>query len=207
MLAAGCGGQLGSDEGAADEAALAAPVPGIYELVGDPAGAGDIEYLWLTAGGFAWTRCYDAGCAAPVVEDGTYELTTSSGKKYITFYQAGSADDTKTHFNAMYAYSRTGKTLKLRLVRQSRWMTLASVAESALCTASGGTWSGGCDCGAGWPMSYSPGAGGCWLAPAAGESACDDTRGIYSDDDANLAGTFCDCGYRRHLEATGCVAN
>jgi hypothetical protein len=107
----------------------------------------------------------------------------------------------------MYGYSRTGKTLELRLERQSRWMTLASVAESALCTASGGTWSSGCDCGAGWPMSYSPGAGGCWLAPAAGESACDDTRGIYSDDDANLAGTFCDCGYRRHLVASGCVAS
>src|SRR4051812_696783 len=91
MLAAGCGGQLGSDDGASDEAALAAALPGTYEL----AGAGDVEYLWLTAGGFAWTRCYDADCAEPVVEDGTYKLTTSSGTKYITFYQAGSADDTK----------------------------------------------------------------------------------------------------------------
>ncbi|MCA1663413.1 MAG: hypothetical protein LC659_03945 [Myxococcales bacterium] len=107
----------------------------------------------------------------------------------------------------MYSYSRTGKTLKLRLVRGSRWMTLAAVAESDLCTASGGAWSGSCDCGAAWPMSYSPGAGGCWMASAAGESACDDTRGIYSDDEANLAGTFCDCGYGRHLDASGCVDN
>jgi hypothetical protein len=216
-LVSGCAGQLGSDDGAADEAALAgkadavaaaATIAGIYQLSGDATAAGDVVYLWLLADGrFAWTRCYDADCATPVVEDGTYKLTTSSGKKYVTFYQSGAVGDAKTHFNSMYAYTATKKSLKLRPTRSSRWMTLAIAAESALCSASGGAWNGGCDCGAGWPTAYSPGAGGCWVAPATGESACDDTMGSWSDDDANLAGTFCDCGYARHLTVSGCVAN
>src|SRR3954464_462308 len=95
--AAGCAGQL-DDDGAADEAALAGKadavadattsVTGTYQLTGDPAHSGDVVYLLLRSDGeFAWTRCYGAGCATTVVEDGTYKLTTSSGKKYITFYQ------------------------------------------------------------------------------------------------------------------------
>src|SRR5437763_1948612 len=79
--------------------------------------------------------------------------------------------------------------------------------EAALAGASGGTWNGSCDCGGGWPMAFSRGAGGCWMSPAAGESECDATNGLYSDDETNLAGTFCDCGYARHLTASGCVAN
>ncbi|HEX8952203.1 MAG TPA: hypothetical protein VF945_10190 [Polyangia bacterium] len=221
LVAAGCGGQLGSGDGAADEAALAgggkadlagnaaATVAGIYQLAGDPAGAGDVVYLWLRAdGSFAWTRCYDADCAAPVVEDGTYQLTTSSsGRKYIAFYQIGPRGDTQVHFNSMYAYARTASALRLRKTRTSRWMTLAAAAEPDLCAASGGTWSGSCSCGAGWPTAYSPGAGGCWLSPSAGETACDDSQGTYSDDEANAAGTFCDCGYARHLTDAGCVDN
>ena len=85
--------------------------------------------------------------------------------------------------------------------------TLEPVAESTLCDASGGRWSGGgCDCGAGWPTAYSPGAGGCWVAPAVGESLCDDTKGNWSDDETNAAGTFCDCGYAKRIAAAGCVA-
>lgn len=207
LVAAGCGGQLDAGDDAS-EAALSAPLPGIYQLTGDPVGAGDVVYLWLRGdGGFAWTRCYDADCVAPVVEDGTYQLTTSSGKRYVSFYQVGRAGDTKVHFNSMYAYSRTSNALKLRKTYSSRWMTLASVAEGDLCVASGGTWNGSCGCDGGWPTSYSPGAGGCWVAPAAGESACDDTQGVYSDDETNAAGTFCDCGIGRHLEESGCVAN
>jgi hypothetical protein len=223
VVVSGCGGQLGSDDGAADEAALAgkadvvsaaaasaASIAGIYQLSGDPTAAGDVVYLWLLGDGrFAWTRCYDADCATPIVEDGTYKLTTSSGKKYVTFYQPGALGDTKRHFNSMYAYSTSKKTLKLRPTRTSRWMTLAAASESALCSASGGSWSsgGGCDCGAGWPTAYSPGAGGCWVAPATGESQCDDTNGSWTDDDADLVGTFCECGYSRHLTVDGCTAN
>ena len=152
LCAAGCGGQLATDDdGAADEAALAGKadavadattsVTGIYQL---SSSAGEILYAWLRPDGeFAWTRCYDAGCAAPVVEDGTFKLTTSSGKKYVTFYQIGPAGDLKTHFNSMYEYTRTTRTLKLRLVRTSTWQTLSSVAESTMCKASGGKWSGG----------------------------------------------------------------
>jgi hypothetical protein len=213
ILAAGCGGQLGTDN-SDDEAALAdkrdavadatTTVVGTYQLATD----GDIPYLWLRADGeFAWTRCYDAGCATPVIEDGTYKLTTSSGKKYVTFYQIGPSGDLKTHFNSMYQYTRTAKTLKLRLTRTSTWETLEPVAEDVLCDASGGRWSGGsCDCGAGWPTAYSPGAGGCWVAPAVGESQCDDSAGNWSDDETNAAGTFCDCGYAHRLAAAGCVA-
>jgi hypothetical protein len=188
--------------------ACAAGCVGTYQLAGDASRAGDVVYLWLRSDGeFAWTRCYDAGCATPVIEDGTYKLTTSSGKKYVTFYQIGPSGDLKTHFNAMYQYTRSAKTLKLRLTRTSTWQTLEPVAESVLCDASGGRWSGGgCGCGAGWPTAYSPGAGGCWVAPAVGESQCDDTSGNWSDDETNAAGTFCDCGYAHRLSDAGCVA-
>jgi len=215
LAVAGCGGQLATDDdGAADEAALAGKADAVADATTSVTGifqagssAGDIFYLWLRADGeFAWTRCYDAGCASPVIEDGTFKLTTSSGKKYVTFYQIGPAGDLKTHFNSMYEYTRTTRTLKLRLVRTSAWQSLSSVAESTMCRASGGKWNGGCDCGGGWPIAYSPGAGGCWVGPAVGESDCDDTLGSWSDDETNAAGTFCDCGYNRVLTARGCVA-
>lgn len=220
LLACGCAAQVGSD-GAADEAALASggkgdlagatasSIAGIYQLAGDPSGAGDVVYLWLLADGrFAWTRCYDIDCATPVVEDGTYKLTTSSGKKYVTFSQPGAKGDAATHFNSMFAYSASRNSLKLRPIRTSHWMTLGAVAEASLCADSGGTWSGtACDCGAGWPTAYSPGAGGCWVSPAVGESQCDATQGSWTDDDADLAGTFCECGYARHLTDSGCVVN
>lgn len=218
VLVSGCAAQLGSD-GAVDEAALAAggkadsaaTVAGIYQLAGDATGAGDVVYLWLRSDGrFAWTRCYDVDCAAPVVEDGTYALTTSAstGKKYIRFEQPGVSGDAAAHFNSIYAYSASRASLELRLARTSRWQTLDAVSEDALCAASGGSWSGSaCGCGAAWPTVYSPGAGGCWLSPAVGESQCDATHGSWSDDDANLAGTFCDCGYARHLTADGCADN
>jgi hypothetical protein len=220
FIAAGCGGQLGSDDGAADEAALAgdgkadlsanatAGIVGNYQLTGDATHAGDVAYLLLRSDGeFAWTRCYDAGCVTSVVEDGSYKLTTSSGKKYVTFSQIGPAGDLKTHFNSMYEYKRASKALSLRLTRTSRWQTLASVTDAALCKASGGLFaSGNCDCGGGWPIAWSPGAGGCWTAPAVGESLCDDTAGNWSDDETNAAGTFCDCGYAHQLTDAGCVA-
>ena len=37
------------------------------------------------------------------------------------------------------------------------------------------------------------------------ESACDDTNGSYTDDDATRIGTFCQCGLGRTMTETGCA--
>lgn len=221
-LAAGCGAQpldasgdgqdLLSDGPKADSAAPA--LTGIFQLGGTSLDAGDLIYLQLVADGrFAWTRCYDAGCANPIAEDGTFTQTrTRAGKKYLRFWQAGAAGDSVTHLNAIYAYGLSGdhSTLRLRKIYGSRTFRMDAVAEPDLCASSGGHWndaSRACSCGSGWPTAYGPGAGGCWVAPSANESQCDATGGRWTDDDADLIGTFCECGIGRHLTDEGCTAN
>lgn len=61
-----------------------------------------------------------------------------------------------------------------------------------------------CRCSAGdqW---YVPGAGGCMHVAVSSETACDDTNGSYTDDDATRLGTYCQCGLGRTMTDTGCV--
>lgn len=219
LAAAGCGGTLDTADTSADTAALAATsgkrdaapaadpqgsVDGNYVIGSD---YGDIWYLYLRGGdgAWSWTRCYDADCAAPVIEAGTYKLsTTRSGRKYITMYQADRLDQDRPRFNSMYAYVKSAHGLKLRRVYTSSWMRFDAVSDADLCASSGGVMTNVCDCGA-WPNAWSPGAAGCWLAPAVNEESCDNTHGSWSDDDPNASGTFCDCGYGRALSDSGCV--
>ena len=197
------------DSGAVDPAAIA----GSYQL-GEAAPAGDdLVYLQLTADGrFAWTRCYDAACKSPLREDGTYQLTrAASGRQYLRFYQRGAAGDPTPHLSSTYACA-AGPARSLRLRRASTRLTFVvrAMTEQEPCASSGGAWnpaSHSCDCGAGWPVAYSPGAGGCWHSPPVSEMACDATRGSWTDDDAGLIGTYCDCGFARHLTEAGCADN
>ncbi len=52
-----------------------------------------------------------------------------------------------------------------------------------------------------------PGEGGCAPTPGPSEDLCDSTGGGWTDDDANLSDTFCDCGvHRTWQDGTGCTA-
>ena len=174
----------------------------IFRLSGAPAAAGGLLYLQLGAAGrFAWTRCSDAGCTDPVREDGTWQTAHRS----IRFYQQGPKGDPASYLRSTYAYAMKGGKLWLRAAGAAVF-AMEKVSEADLCAASGGAWSGtACDCGKGWPTAYSPGAGGCWQSPAVSEAACDATQGSWTDDDPDLAGTYCECGVSRRLTAEGCV--
>ena len=180
----------------------------VFRLSGAPASAGDLLYLQLGAAGrFAWTRCSAAPCDDPVREDGTWQVARG-GHRSIRFFQRGRAGDPSLHFHSAYAFtvSRDGARLWLHAEAGGRPFAMEKVAEADLCAASGGSWTGAaCDCGKGWPTAYSPGAGGCWLSPAVPEAACDATQGSWTDDDADLIGTYCECGIGRRLTAAGCL--
>lgn len=182
----------------------------VFRLSGAAASSGDLLYLQLGAAGrFAWTRCSAAPCADPLREDGTWQVARGgSGHRSLRFFQPGRAGDPSLHFHSAYGFtvSRDGSKLWLRPETGARPFTMEKVAEVDLCAASGGSWkAGACDCGKGWPTAYSPGAGGCWQSPAVPEAACDATQGSWTDDDAGLVGTYCECGIDRRLTAAGCV--
>lgn len=174
----------------------------LFRLSGAQAAAGELLYLQLgTAGRFAWTRSSGASCTDPVREAGTWQTAHRS----IRFYQPGRKGDPAPHLRSTYAYEMKGGKLWLRPDGAAAF-AMEKVAEADLCAASGGAWSGtACDCGKGWPTAYSPGAGGCWQSPAVSEAGCDATQGSWTDDDANLVGTYCECGIGRRLTAEGCV--
>ena len=202
LLLFACGGSVPAEVSVTDQLAVR-PAGSIYRLPGKPAAAGVLLYLQLGAGGrFAWTRCSDAGCTDPVREDGTWLITPRS----IRFYQQGRKGDPGPHLHSTYAYRMKGGKLWLRTEGGAAGFVMEKVAEAALCASSGGAWnSTGCDCKKGWPLAYSPGAGGCWQSPAVSEAACDATQGSWTDDDADFAGTYCECGLGRRLTAGGCV--
>lgn len=193
-------GALPDEVDAADDLSTLRP-GSVFRLSGAPA-SGELLYLQLAAGGrFAWTRCPDAACADPVREDGTWQ----SGHGTLRFFQQGPKGDPSPHLQATYAYAVKGGKLWLRA--QGAAFAMEKVTEPQLCSASGGAWTSAaaCDCGKGWPTAWSPGAGGCWQSPAVSEEACDATQGSWTDDDATLIGTYCECGIGRRLTAAGCA--
>ena len=208
LLALACGAPPAASQLEDDVAVSAGLTAGsVFRLSGAPASKGDLLFLQLGTGGrFAWSRCPDAACADPIREDGSWQVPR--GHRSIRFFLRGRAGDPALHFHsaAAFSLSRDGKRLVLRPETGGRPFALDKVAESDLCAASGGAWNSGvCDCGKGWPTAYSPGAGGCWSSPAVSEQACDATQGTWTDDDADLAGTYCQCGIDRRLTAAGCV--
>jgi hypothetical protein len=187
--------------GSAVEDDLTAVRPGLFRLMGAPSAPGDLVYLQLDPSGrFAWTR-FTHGDS--VREDGTWDQRGKS----LRFFQQGKKGDPAPHFAFAYAVvSSGGARLWLRAGTGALPFALEKVAEADLCKESGGAWSGAaCDCGKGWPTAYSAGAGGCWQSPPVTEEACDATQGSWTDDDTDLAGTYCECGIGRRLTATGCV--
>jgi len=210
FLALACGAPPAETSLEADVAAESALTAGsVFRLSGASA-AGDLLYLQLgTAGRAAWTRCFAAPCDDPLREDGTWQVVRGgSGHRSLRFFQRGRAGDPSLHFHSAYGFtlSRDGTKLWLRPETGARPFAMGKAAEAALCRASGGAWSGSaCDCGKGWPTAYSPGAGGCWQSPAVPEAACDSTQGSWTDDDADLVGTYCECGIGRRLTVGGCV--
>jgi hypothetical protein len=194
-------------------------------VVGDPS--------WV------WQRCYDTPCSQLIAQDGDYAFYKgSAGRKYIAFYTthidppappspktAPPVPATKNPMPTyspgdlidLYAYTKSGKTLKLRRAGTSRWFTTTALSDHAACDESGGAWSsspapGACDCSAlgtgafGTAAQFQPGLGGCFLLPNSSETECDDSNGAYTDDDNNLVGTYCECGVGRYYaEGSGCT--
>jgi hypothetical protein len=181
----------------------------------------DVPNLELRADGrYVRSRCYHAACALPVAETDHYDVYTSSGgKTYIRFWSFELAPDASGALQStptiadVYELQKTSTGIKLRKAYSSRWQSLPATDAATACTRSGGAW-GGTDCscpGSGNGATVHPGfvagAGGCIAIPGGGEDACDSSGGLYTDDDATLVGTFCECGLGRHVvDAGSCAA-
>src|SRR5207253_10430842 len=86
--------------------------------------------------------CFDAGCNEWVPQFGRYEqVRAASGIRYIKFYQP-KVNVTGDDLTDMYAYTFSSGRLRLRKVYTSRWFTLATITDRALCDQSGGAWTG-----------------------------------------------------------------
>ncbi len=232
----GADGPSDVDDADAETAALvptgkadAIDLVGLYAARAAAHQEGDVTTLELFAAGaspsapgerdYVRTRCYHAGCALPLVETSTFDTyASSSGRTYLRFWSVritDATDGTRTTTPVIadvYELTRTAARIKLRKSYTSRWVTLAKTTPAARCAATAGTWTAdACTCpgtvpGA-WPTSiFVPGAGGCIARPADDESNCDDSHGLWSDDDATLAGAYCVCGLGAYDDATGACA-
>lgn len=225
-----------TDDNEAESAALvltgkadAAALVGLYAARSSSHQDGDVTTLELFAPGarpgapaetaFVRTRCYHVGCSMPLVESNRFDTYVSSGgKTYLRFWSvtiADAPDGTRTATPTIadvYELTRTASRIKLRKSYGSRWVTLATTTPAARCSASAGSWAGdSCTCPGTTPGTFPavifvPGGGGCIARPADNESACDDSQGLWMDDDATLAGSFCVCALGEYVAATGACA-
>ena len=91
-------------------------------------------------------------------------------------------------------------------------MTLYKTTATAQCSAQGGAWANSdCSCPGNTPGMWAatifiPGAGGCIATPGASEDGCDSSDGLWTDDDATLIGSYCECGAGRYDDAAGSCA-
>ena len=200
----------------------AATLTGLYATTTTTLRDGDIPNLQLITGGtYVRRRCYHASCALPVGESDHYDTYTStSGKTYIRFYSFRSewnaTHDDRSQVRVVadiYEITRTTTTIKLRKSYTTRWVTLRKSTAASLCNGGHGTWgNGSCACPGegGWSdsgyVAFIPGLGGCTNIPGVSESECDATEGWYTDDDATLVATYCQCDTRSYLANTGCEA-
>ena len=213
------------DDAAAEAAPLSgkadgdAALTGLYATASTTLADGDIPNLELLSGGaYVRARCYHAGCSARRTETDRFDTFTSgAGKTYIRFWSfkivpntvSGDRDQVPTVADT-YEIIKTSTTIKLRKTYSSRWVSLRKRAVKSLCTTSGGTWTTECACpGSGtWPgTTFIAGGGGCQAVSGTDESECDDSNGFYTDDDATLIGSYCECGIGRYASDTGCAAN
>ena len=175
---------------------------------------GDIPDLELRSDGqFVRERCYHASCAIAAPETDAYdEYTSSSGHTYVRFYGQKIADN-ETSIADVYEIRAFSGGVQLRKAYSTRWQSLYTTTEAHACTASGGTYANNsCGCPANQPsmfpaQTFVPGAGGCIATPGASESNCDDSHGMWTDDDATAIGSYCICSIGEYLAATGsCTA-
>lgn len=179
---------------------------------------GDVTALELSGPSYVRTRCYRAGCALPLPETDAFDTYVSaSGKTYVRFWSVEIVDgdsgrQSEPRLADVYEIARTTTGIKLRKSYTTRWVTLTKTTPAARCTATGGAWSTDtCACPGNTPGElasriFVAGAGGCIATPGANESNCDDSRGMWTDDDATLTGAYCICGAGRFDDASGACA-
>jgi hypothetical protein len=211
--------------GKADSASFA----GVYATHATTLKDGDVPSLELrvianpgvpTKYSYIRSRCYHASCSARIPETDAYSVYTSSaGKTYVRFWSVTMTYDpnngvTETPVVAdVYEIKTWSKGIKLRKSFSTRWQTLYTASPSLMCHDSHGTWaSGTCTCPGNMPNTFPAfefvsGAGGCIATPGANESNCDDSHGLWTDDDSTLIGSYCRCGVGRFVDSTGGCTN
>jgi hypothetical protein len=172
---------------------------------------GDVPDLELRAdGSYIRQRCYRGSCALEVPETDKFdEYTSSTGHTYLRFYGQkiwldadGNIQNEQTVAD-VYEIRAFTKGVQLRKAYATRWQSLYLSSPGLACATSGGTWTNGdCAC----PQQFAPGAGGCIAYPGASEQGCDDSHGMWTDDDATPIGSFCICSVGEYLDATGSCA-
>ena len=200
---------LGKADGAAFTGIYASHVTHHYN--------GDIPDLELRAdGAFVRQRCYHASCAIETPESDNYDVyTSSSGKTYVRFHGQQITYDSSGLTNEeivadVYEIRTSSKGVQLRKAYSTRWQSLFLSSPGLACATTGGTWTTDCACPQNQPNMYQvfvPGAGGCIASPGASESNCDDSYGMWTDDDATLIGSYCICAVGQYLDDTGSCAD
>ncbi len=215
------GDDPGTDAGDADaEAAPATPLgkadaaslDGLYATATTSLRAGDVPTVqFLPDGAYVRARCYHARCGLEVAETDHYDVVKSKGHTYVRFWSFtiavdAAGDRTPTPVLAdVYELRHVAQGIKLRKTYTSRWLTLDAASQTDLCDATGGAWSNAtCACPGAGPLDdnhggFVAGAGGCVEIPGGGESACDDSGGLYTDDETTPVGTYCECGLGRYV--------
>ncbi len=174
---------------------------------------GDLVALELTAtSAYVRARCYHDKCSVVVPETDHFDhYTSTSGLEYLRFwsFDITRGDDgsvrTTPEVIDVYELRATTAGIELRKSHTTRWIELGSSTVAASCTVAGGAWDGAmCGCVSG--RSFVPGAGGCIEAPGANEAECDASNGLWTDDDATLIGSYCNCGSGRRIDRDGACA-
>lgn len=224
LLLSACAESPDSDDAAAEAAplsdgksdsAFAVNFDGMYRAHITSFRAGDIPAMDLENGTYVRSRCYHTNCALEVSETDSYDYVTRSGKTYVRFWSFDAYRDSQGTLQQdprvadTYEIAGTATGIKLRKTYTTRWVYLYPTTSDANCTASGGSLGqNGCTCPGNvvgeWPHNiFVAAAGGCVHNPGSNETNCDDSDGLWADDDAAANGAYCLCGYGRYLDDTG----
>lgn len=142
---------------------------------------GDVPDLALRSDGqFIRERCYHASCAIAAPETDAFDqYTSSSGHTYVRFYgQKISHDATGNLVTAstiadVYEIRASSRGVQVRKAYSTRWQSLYTTTV---------------------PFTFTT---------VANESNCDDSGGMWTDDDATAIGSYCICSVGQYLDATG----
>lgn len=227
VILAGCATTASPDD---EEAMQAPPQPvgkadaaqflGMYASHLTHHANGDVPNLELRSDGkFVRERCYRSNCSLETPETDTFdEYTSSSGHTYVRFYgqqiwlDANNNLQNQSVVADVYEIRAFTKGVQLRKAHSTRWQSLYLSSPGLACATSGGTPNGtDCTCPLNQPGMYAaqvfvPGAGGCIANPGASESNCDDSQGMWTDDESTLIGSFCICAVGEYLDSTGACA-